>query len=106
MTVASEAGIDAAVEELTDADLRHSPPCESRYLRVWEFRKIRAFTRGGYDGHLCGKPSAARLRVHCRNCGARYRLFLCRWCAWRFRNGVLIACRACGREGKCRGTES
>jgi hypothetical protein len=99
-------GIEAGVRELTDAGLERTLPCQSRHLRLREFRKMRAFREGSYDGTQCGRPSVVRLRVHCYSCGAKYRLFLCRRCTFQFKRGLLIACRICGQEGKCRGTES
>jgi hypothetical protein len=106
VTVTSEAGIDAGVEELTDADLRRSLPCECLYLWLWEFRRRRAFLANREDGHQCMQPSAARLRVHCHACGAQYRLFLCRLHARAFKRGRAVGCRVCGTKGKCRATGS
>lgn len=108
MTEVLDAGLDAGIEELTDADLKAAIPCQSQSLFFWEARKAWAFVKyGGDSGYrTCGKPSVARLRISCGRCGARYHLFLCRRCANRFRRGLLVACRGCRRGGKCRGTDS
>jgi hypothetical protein len=99
------APVEAGDEALEDAASRETPPCEVRCLRPWEFRKLEAFRRGHVPGHLCGRPSASRVTVHCHGCGARYLLFLCRRHAASFK-GDKHLCRACGQEGLCRAAES
>lgn len=101
---AGEVAVD--IEALEDAARRDTPPCEARSLYLWEFRKLAEFRRDGNAGHLCGRPSAYRVTVTCNACGARYRLFLCRVDAWRFRWGKRVLCRACGAAGRCRASGS
>ena len=100
--LAGAAGVDVDIDALEDAARRDTPPCEARTLWLWEFRKLAAFRRDGNAGHLCGRPSAFRMTVACRACGACYRLFLCRVDAWSFRRGKRVLCRACGAAGRCR----
>jgi hypothetical protein len=105
--VIEQDGIETGIEELTDADLARSLPCQGRHFYLWQVNQAWRFLHGRpYRDHMCGKPSVARLRVSCGNCGARYHLFLCKSCAGMFRKGKVI-CRVCLRgRRKCRGTES
>ena len=94
--------LDAEVLPLEGIDLEGTPPCECEHVWVWELGKLARFRRGELIGHPCGKPSAARLRVGCGACGARYTLFLCDRHARGFRRGWRVLCRSCGRSGKCK----
>lgn len=106
MSAAIDARVDVDIESLEDAARKETPPCEAVRLWVWEFRRRRAFKRGEEHGHLCGRPSAFRVMVHCHGCGARYRLFLCRLDAASFRRGKRVSCRVCHQDGLCRASES
>jgi hypothetical protein len=98
--------VDALAEDLTDEDLKASPPCQCRSLWIWQVAKLRAFRRGEEHGFSCRRPSVARMRISCYGCGARYHLFLCWLHRGSFRRGLTVSCRACRRGGKCRGTDS
>jgi hypothetical protein len=104
MTAAAE--VDVSLEALEETARRESPPCEARSLGRWEVWKRAAFRHGGNAGHPCRRPSAFRVSVACRACGARYRLFLCKRDASVWKSGRRVLCRACGRTGVCRATES
>lgn len=104
--MSTSASIDADIESLEEIARKDTPPCEALRLWIWEFRKLAAFRRGEKEGHLCGRPSAFRMTVHCHGCGGRYRLFLCRLDADSFRKGVRISCRSCHQQGLCRASES
>lgn len=86
--------VDVEILPLEGVDADGSPGCEciTTALRGWrvEWR----------SRPPCGRPSAARMRVRCRACGADYRLFLCRWHTWLFRLGLNVACRVCDRVGR------
>lgn len=55
------------VLDLSDLDLEGLPPC-SAYR--WHNRGVRP----------CGRPSVARMHVHCNACGHDRRVFVCEEC--------------------------
>lgn len=85
--------IEAEITELTELDPEKQIPCEVRTaFHIGRHRLTRWF--------YCGKPSSARMLVHCGACGGSYRMFLCRghvkanWAGSYF-------CRLCHKEGTC-----
>lgn len=103
MSVAADRRTDAEIEDLADLDMEAVPPCQCM-TATWAGALLTLVTGNTPRRHLCGRPSVARLKVTC-SCGAVYRLFLCRVCAWFFRVGI-VECRACGSHGTVRGTGS
>lgn len=93
----SDVDVEVDIEPLAEEDLRRAIPCEAIPGRWVGLRAARFDWR---TEKPCGRPSVARVRVRCGACSAEYRLFLCRWCSWRFRFGLLVACRACNRTGR------